>query len=87
MHLTQIEAAFKCSESELGIRPIYHQFDHRVAPYIPVAFLAYCLMKGYVSASNGYLLPIAIPTGLLNWPLPEPADPKVLMRAPALLYS
>ena len=30
MQLTQIEAAFKCLKSELGIRPIYHQLEHRV---------------------------------------------------------
>jgi hypothetical protein len=41
--LTQIEAAFKCLKSELGIRPIYHQLEHRVDAHILVAFLAYCL--------------------------------------------
>ncbi len=30
MQLTQIEAAFKCLKSDLGIRPIYHQLEHRV---------------------------------------------------------
>ena len=43
MQLTQIEAAFKCLKSELGIRPIYHQLEHRVEAHILVAFLAYCL--------------------------------------------
>ena len=43
MHLTQIEAAFKCLKSDLGIRPIYHQLEHRVETHILVAFLAYCL--------------------------------------------
>ena len=43
MQLTQIEAAFKCLKSELGIRPIYHQLEHRVDAHILVAFLAYCL--------------------------------------------
>jgi transposase len=41
--LTQIEAAFKCLKSELGIRPIYHQLERRVDAHILVAFLAYCL--------------------------------------------
>ena len=41
--LTQIEAAFKCLKSELGIRPIYHQLEHRVDAHILIAFLAYCL--------------------------------------------
>jgi transposase len=44
MQLTQIEAAFKCLKSDLGIRPIYHQLEHRVEAHILVAFLAYCLM-------------------------------------------
>jgi transposase len=43
MHLVQIEAAFKCLKSELGIRPIYHQLEHRVEAHILIAFLAYCL--------------------------------------------
>jgi transposase len=43
MQLVQIEAAFKCLKSELGIRPIYHQLEHRVEAHIMVAFLAYCL--------------------------------------------
>ena len=44
VQLTQIEAAFKCLKSELGIRPIHHQLEHRVDAHILVAFLAYCLM-------------------------------------------
>ncbi len=43
VQLTQIEAAFKSLKSELGIRPIYHQLEHRVEAHILVAFLAYCL--------------------------------------------
>jgi transposase len=43
MQLTQIEATFKCLKSDLGIRPIYHQLEHRVEAHIMVAFLAYCL--------------------------------------------
>jgi transposase len=44
IQLTQIEAAFKCLKSELGIRPIGHQLEHRVEAHILVAFLGYCLM-------------------------------------------
>jgi transposase len=43
IQLTQIEAAFKCLKSDLGIRPIHHQLEHRVDAHILVAFLAYCL--------------------------------------------
>ena len=42
--LTQIEAAFKALKSELGLRPIYHQLEHRVEAHILIAFLAYCLL-------------------------------------------
>jgi len=44
IQLTQIEMAFKCLKSELGLRPLYHQLEHRVEAHILVAFLAYCLM-------------------------------------------
>jgi hypothetical protein len=43
VQLTQIEAAFKCLKSDLGIRPVHHQLEHRVDAHILVAFLAYCL--------------------------------------------
>ena len=44
IQLTQIEEAFKCLKSELGIRPIHHQVESRVEAHILVAFLGYCLM-------------------------------------------
>jgi Transposase DDE domain len=43
LQLTQIEAAFKCLKSELGIRPIYHPGEPRVEAHILMAFLAYSL--------------------------------------------
>ena len=43
VQLTQIEAAFKCLKSDLGVRPIHHQLERRVDAHILVAFLAYCL--------------------------------------------
>jgi hypothetical protein len=44
VQLTQIEAVFRSLKSELGIRPIHHQLEHRVDAHILIAFLAYCLM-------------------------------------------
>jgi transposase len=44
VQLTQIEAAFQALKSELGLRPIYHQLEHRVEAHILIAFLAYCLL-------------------------------------------
>ena len=43
VQLTQIESVFRCLKSELGIRPIYHQLEHRADAHILIAFLAYCL--------------------------------------------
>jgi len=43
IQLTQIEAAFRSLKSDLKVRPIYHQLEHRVDAHILVAFLAYCL--------------------------------------------
>jgi hypothetical protein len=44
MLLTEIEAAFKCLKSDLAIRPVHHQLEHRVEAHILVAFLGYCLI-------------------------------------------
>ena len=37
------ESVFRSLKSELGIRPIYHQLEHRADAHILIAFLAYCL--------------------------------------------
>ena len=63
MQLTQIEAAFKCLKSDLGIRPIHHQLEHRVEAHIMVAFLAYCLtvtLKHRLQAHAPGLTPRAV---------------------------
>ena len=43
IQLTQIESVFRSLKSELGIRPIYHQLQHRADAHVFIAFLAYCL--------------------------------------------
>jgi len=43
VQLTQIESVFRSLKSELGIRPIHHQLEHRAEAHILIAFLAYCL--------------------------------------------
>ena len=63
MQLTQIEAAFKSLKSDLGIRPIHHQLEHRVDAHILVAFLAYCLtvtLKHRLTAHAPGLTPRAV---------------------------
>ena len=37
------KSVFRSLKSELGIRPIYHQLEHRAGAHILIAFLAYCL--------------------------------------------
>ncbi len=63
IQLTQIEAAFKCLKSDLGIRPIFHQLERRVDAHILVAFLAYCLtvtLKHRLTAYAPGLTPRAV---------------------------
>lgn len=43
MQLTHVEEAFKTLKSDLHLRPIHHQLQHRVEAHILVAFLGYCL--------------------------------------------
>jgi hypothetical protein len=43
VQLIQIEAVFRSLKSELRVRPIYHQLEHRADAHILIAFLAYCL--------------------------------------------
>ena len=45
IQLTEAEAAFRIQKSDLGIRPIWHQKEERVAAHILVCFLAYVLWK------------------------------------------
>lgn len=43
IQLTEAEAAFRALKSELAIRPLFHQLEHRVKAHILVAFLGYAL--------------------------------------------
>jgi hypothetical protein len=63
IQLTQVEAAFKSMKSDLGIRPIYHQLQHRAEAHIFVAFLSYCLqvtLKNQLAAHAPGLTPRAV---------------------------
>ena len=39
--LTEVEAAFRCMKSELGLRPVHHQLEHRVDGHLFITLLAY----------------------------------------------
>jgi transposase len=45
VQLTEAEAAFRIQKSDLSIRPVWHQREHRVQAHIFVCFLAYVLWK------------------------------------------
>jgi len=45
VQLTEAEAAFRIQKSDLSIRPIWHQKQHRVQAHILVCFLAYAMWK------------------------------------------
>jgi transposase len=42
--LTDIEDSFRCMKSELGMRPVYHQKEHRVNGHLFITVLAYHVM-------------------------------------------
>jgi len=60
IQLTEAEAAFRALKSELAIRPIFHQKEHRVKAHILVAFLGYALwvtFKHLLKRNNSDLSP------------------------------
>jgi transposase len=60
IQLTEAEAAFRALKSELAIRPIFHQKEHRVKAHILVAFLGYALwvtFKHLLKRKNSNLSP------------------------------
>jgi hypothetical protein len=66
VQLAQIESVFRSFKSEVGIRPIYHQLEHRADAYILIVFLAYCLQ---ITLKHRLLVPAApglTPTAVLE---------------------
>ena len=65
VQLTQIESVFRSLKSELGIRPIYHQLEHRADAHVLIALLAYCLQ---VTLKNRLLIhaPGLTPTAVFD---------------------
>jgi transposase len=63
VQLTQIESVFRSLKSELGIRPVYHQLEHRADAHVLIAFLAYCLqvtLKNRLMIHAPGLTPVAV---------------------------
>lgn len=53
MQLTEAESAFRIQKSDLSIRPVWHQKEHRVLAHILVCFLAYVLWKTLAQLCRG----------------------------------
>jgi transposase len=63
VQLTQIESVFRSLKSELSIRPIGHQLEHRADAHVLVAFLAYSLqvtLKNRLMMHAPGLTPVAV---------------------------
>ena len=63
VQLTQIESVFRSLKSDLRVRPIYHQLEHRADAHILIAFLAYCLqvtLKNRLMAHAPGLTPTSV---------------------------
>jgi len=45
MQLVRVEDAFRILKSDLNLRPIHHQLEHRVEAHLFIAFMGYCLLS------------------------------------------
>jgi transposase len=43
--LTEVEDGFRCMKSDLGLRPVFHQVEHRVDAHLFITLLAYHIMQ------------------------------------------
>ena len=61
IQLTEAEAAFRALKSELAVRPIFHQLEHRTKAHVLLAFLGYAMwvtLKHLLKASHSPLSPM-----------------------------
>src|SRR5205814_2527772 len=61
IQLTEAEAAFRALKSELHVRPIFHQLEHRTKAHVLVAFLGYALwvtLKHLLKGTGSKLSPM-----------------------------
>ena len=47
IQLTEVEDAFRTSKSDLSLRPVYHQLEHRVQAHILVCFIALAMWRSF----------------------------------------
>ncbi len=48
MNLTRVERSFKSMKSELGVRPVHHQKEHRLYSNLFITLLAYLVSHSKV---------------------------------------
>ena len=65
VQLTQIESVFRSLKSELGIRPVYHQLEHRADAHVMIAFLAY-LQITLKNRTPRFMLPDLTPAAVFE---------------------
>ena len=83
MQLTEAEASFRALKSELSIRPLFHQLEHRVKAHVMVAFLGYALWVTlkHLLTRRAPIVPRPTASGVEN------AQPFSPMRALSLLST
>src|ERR1700674_4439064 len=83
MQLTEAEASFRALQSELSIRPLFHQLEPRVKAHVMVAFLGYALWVTlkHLLKRRAALIPQPSRSGVNN------AQPLSAMKALALLST
>jgi hypothetical protein len=52
MHLVHIEETFRALKSDLGLRSIYHQLDHRIEAHIFLSYCFYITLEKYNKATG-----------------------------------
>lgn len=63
MQLVQVEEAFRNLKGDLGIRPVYHQLEHRIEAHIFISFQAFalhCTLKARLKALAPGLTPRSV---------------------------
>jgi len=85
MQLAVAEKAFRVLKSELGLRPVWHQYSGRVQAHVFVCVLAYALWKtlDHLAKQAGLLTLIHKPAEARygqRIPKPRPMTPEVILR-------
>ncbi|MGB4621698.1 MAG: IS1634 family transposase, partial [Kiritimatiellia bacterium] len=53
IQLTEVEDAFRTSKSDLSLRPVYHQLEHRVQAHILICFIALAMWRSLEMWAQG----------------------------------